>query len=80
MPAKSHIVVVCHGEVGSGAERRSEGKRDPFFESVACDISHFSANGFKALSFALTDLDREQLQEVTIAVRCAGARALGAIE
>jgi hypothetical protein len=32
------------------------------------------------LSFALTDLDREQLQEVTIAVRCAGARALGAIE
>jgi hypothetical protein len=80
VPAQRDIAIVGYGLIGPGAERRSEGKGDSPLERVASYIAHLSLNGVEALPFALSDLDRQELKEVTVPVGGAGACSFGSVE
>ena len=80
VPAQRDIAVVGYGLIRSGAECRSEGKGDSALERVASHIAHLSLDGVEALSFALPDLDGQQLKEMTISVYSAGTGSFGSIE
>jgi hypothetical protein len=80
MPAKRHVVIVSDGFVRSRRESWCERQSYSPFEGVTGDVVHFALDRLKALAFTLTDLDCQQLQEVTIAVDRSGAGALGSIE
>ena len=49
-------------------------------EQVTGEVAHLALDDFERLPLALTDLDREQLEQVTVAVRRRGAGTLGPIE
>jgi hypothetical protein len=59
VPSQGNIIVVSNREVCAGAEGRRECERDFSLEGIACHVLHLGANGLEALSFALTNLDRE---------------------
>ena len=79
-PSENDVAIVRDRFVGSGAEGGREGCRQPLFQGVTSDFPELRANRVQALSFALPDLDREQLEQVAITIRRSRAGAFGAIE
>jgi len=73
VPSERHVAVVCDGFIRARAEGGRERLCDFSLERIAGDIPHLGANRVEALSFALPDLDREELQQVPVSVRRAGA-------
>lgn len=80
VPAKSHVIVVSDGEICSGTQRRSECERDFALKRITGDVAHLFPNRVQALSFALPNLYGQQLKEMAISVRRAGARSFGMIQ
>ena len=80
MPAKRHIVVVRDGFVGAKVERGRQRGGDFPLERISSDVAQLVADGFETLSFALSNLDRQQLEEMPVSVRCTGTGSLGPIE
>ena len=66
--------------IGAGSQGWCERQRDLSLERVAGDVAHFSADGLETLTLALPDLDGKKLEEVPIAVSCAGSSSFGPIE
>jgi hypothetical protein len=80
VPADCDISIVCDRFVGSGIESRRERLRDFPLERIARDIAHLGTDGIEALSFTLSDLDGQQLEQMPVSVRCTGASPFGPIE
>ena len=80
VPAKRNIFVVGDSFVCAGAERGRKRQSDLSLERIAGDIAHLTTDRVEALSFALTDLDGQQLQKMPVSVGRAGASALGPVE
>jgi len=80
MPAQRHIVVLSDGVVSANIERGREGSGDLSLQCVAGEISHLPANGLQTLALALPDFDRQQLEEMPVAVGGAGAGSFRPIE
>src|SRR6476660_2073345 len=79
-PGIGLVVVVCYGGVSACVQSRSERRRDAALECIACNVAHLMLDLFEALSLALPDLDREQLEEVAIIVRRCGTGSFRTIE
>lgn len=79
-PAERSVLVVCNGGVRAGGQSRRKRARDPSLERIAGEFLHLVLDRLQALSFALSDLDREELKHMPIVVRCCRSRSLGAIE
>src|SRR5688572_4408709 len=76
-----HLVIISHdGLDRTGAEGGCERRRDATLEQVAGDIAHLGLDDLERLPFALANLDREQLEEMTVVVGRRGSGSLGAIE
>ena len=80
VPAECDITVVCDRFVSSGIECRRERLRNFPLERIARDIAHLATDGVETLSFALPDLDGEQLEQMPVSVRCTCACALGSVQ
>jgi hypothetical protein len=80
VPAKRNIFVVGDGFVSAGAERWRKRQSNLSLERIASDVTHLTTDRVEALTFALTNLDGQQLQKMPVSIRGAGARALGPIE
>src|SRR4051812_46056509 len=62
------------------AECVAQRRCDAALERVAGQLLHFPLNRLERRAFSLTNLDGEQLEEVTVAVGCRGAGSFGAIQ
>lgn len=80
VPTQRDIAVVSNCLIGSRTQSGSKREGDSPLQRVASHIAHLSLDGVEALSFALPDLDGQQLKEVTIAVGGAGAGSFGSVE
>jgi len=80
MPAERDILVVGHSFVSAGAKCRRERQSDLPLERIAGNITHLAANRVEALALALSDFDRQQLEEMAVPVSRTGAGALGPVE
>src|SRR2546423_14284152 len=80
MPAQRHVVIIRDYLIGTRRQCRCERLRDFALERIAGEVSHLGLDGLKALTFALPNLDREQLEQMAVAVCRSGAGTLGSIE
>ena len=71
---------MCHGSISACIQSGSERGGDAPLESISGNVAHLALYRFQTLSLALSDLDREELQEVTIVVCRGGTRSFGTIE
>jgi hypothetical protein len=62
VPSECDIPIVRDCFVSSGIESRRERLSNLPLERIACDIAHLATDGVETLSFALSDLDGQQLE------------------
>ena len=80
-PAGRWLVVgSLRARLDRGAEGGGERRGNAALERVARELGHLLLDDVERDAFALADLDREQLEEVSIVVRRRGAGALGSRE
>lgn len=80
VPAKRNIFVVGNSFMSTGAECGRQRQSNLSLESIAGDIAHLTTDRVEALAFALTDLDRQQLQKMPVSVCRPGACPLRPVE
>ncbi len=80
MPSQRQVVIMGNRCIRAGTERGSQSESNLPLEGVAGDVAHLAANRVEALSFALTNFYRQELEEMTIAVRSTCPGSLGAIQ
>ena len=74
------LVVLRDGRVGANAECGRERLGDASLEEIAGRFAHLALDDVERLSFALADLDREQLEEMPVVVRRRGAGSFRPVE
>src|SRR5688500_10044307 len=75
------VTVAAHARrICAGAEGGSERRCDAALECVARNVPHLFLDLLEALSFALPDLYRKQLQEVPVVVGRRSAGSFGPVE
>ena len=74
------IVVAVDRGVGAVPERGCERARHALLELVALHVGDLALDHLERLSFALPDLDREELQQMLVVIGRRGALALGMVE
>jgi len=79
-PGFRRIIVVRHGVVCARTERRRQRLSNALFEEIAGHAEHFGLDDVERLSFALANLDGEELQEMPVMVGRGGAFSVGMIE
>jgi hypothetical protein len=57
-----------------------KGGRHPSLEGITGELAQLALDGLERCPLPLPDLDREQLEKVTVVVRRGGTRSFGAIE
>ena len=62
------------------AEGRGKRRRDATLQGVSRDVLHLALDDVERDPLALTNLDREELEEVAIVVRSRGTRAFWPLE
>jgi hypothetical protein len=79
-PPEHHVAVMRDCFVGAGTKSGREGCRESFFQGITRDFLQLRPYRVEALALALTNLDGQQLEQMAVAVSCAGAGAFGPVE
>lgn len=79
-PAQHHVSIVRDSFVGICSEGGSQRPSNPFLERIAGDFLQLGPDRVETLPFALADLDREELEQMPVAVRRTGPGSLGAVQ
>jgi len=79
-PTVGLVVIVNDCCVCSRSESWRKGAGDPPLERISREIPHLVLDRLETLSLTLSDLDREELKQVTVIIGRGGAGSLGAVE